>query len=351
MNSNNLSYVYFLLDPRQHPMSPFYVGIGHRENVLASNDENRYPRPYRGHYLLKDIDSIKSLNKNNSFKLNRIISIKEQKLEIPVYIVHNNLTIQQAKEFEIYYIKRFGRKGIDKNGTLTNVMPGGDGHDPLSYDFCIKSHEHSNEWFNSWMSDENKVNIWKKHLSESSLRNEQLTHRRSINMKKVSTIVWQNPDFVKNKSISISNKNYLNWQNSQYREEMTKILTDSANKPEKKLQSSRIMKTMVKHLWETSEDFKNKVSIGMHKKALQNNSDKTIIEHQQLCRLVTMYFNKHKEYPWQSEVFDKQHNLSLLPKLLNQYLNDKSWLINKLIKYDSDINMIENFLRKEGMIQ
>ncbi len=44
-----------------------------------------------------------------------------------VEFVHTNLTWEQAKKYEIKYIKKFGRKGLDKNGILVNKALGGEG--------------------------------------------------------------------------------------------------------------------------------------------------------------------------------------------------------------------------------
>ena len=345
------SYVYALLDPRLLPAVPFYIGIGHDRNLLAEHVYERYSRPFNGHFLMKSIQFIKKHNKNNSSKLNRITSIKENCLDVQVYILEEDLTSKEAKALEIKYIKRFGRKGIDKNGVLTNVMPGGDGHDRKSSKFCREAHPDSSNWATDWRKDEEKVQLWRRHLSESSREDEAKTHWRAKNAKNVGKTIWQDKDFRQRKSKSVSEINKRNWNDPNYRKKMCSKLRKFANTDERRKISANNLRSTVNKLWSNSKEFRDKVSERTKRKALMNNSDKTVIKRQQAFRLVSMYINKYKKYPWADCDFDIKRSPALLEKLYYLYINDKDWLEKRLNSLKESVDSLLKFLYSKGFMR
>lgn len=96
-------YVYALIDPRSN--LPFYVGKGKKEN-------NRHQDHFK--------ESKK--NNSNSHKVYKINYLKSLNLDIPVKILEDNILDENiAYQLETFYIKKYGRKNIDKNGILTNI--------------------------------------------------------------------------------------------------------------------------------------------------------------------------------------------------------------------------------------
>lgn len=342
------SYVYALLDPRILPLSPFYIGIGHDRKDYEEVLHKKYSRPYNGHFLLKTVDFIKRHNTNNSSKLNRIVSIKKFGLDVVVYILKEDLTAKEAKELEVQYISRFGRKGIDKNGTLTNVMPGGDGHDKESSAFCRKNYSGSEKWATDWRKDKEKVELWRKHLSESSKLDESLTHWRAKNAHNVGKTIWKNKEFAARKSKNVSDVNRENWKNNSYRSRMCKVLKEIANTEERRQISANNLRKTVNTLWKSSESFRKGVSERTRRKALINNSDNIIKQRQQSFRLISMYFNKYKKYPWVDETFNKKRSPALVAKLYNLYINDVDWFNNRIKKLHEQIEVVKFFLLREG---
>lgn len=346
----NKSYLYMLLNPIQLPLAPFYIGIGHDEHSSETDFIKRFPRPFKGHHLLKDVDVIKRLNNTNSFKLNTIIKIKEKGLKVNVVILFDNLTVSQAKQLEKIYIKRFGRKGIDTNGTLTNVMPGGDGHDKQSAKYCRQFHQESKFWATSWMKDKKKVVLWKKHISESSIKNEKIEHWRSKNMKNVTTKMWIDESFKRRHSKRLSEQNLKNWNDPIYRKTICESIKKNANTEYRKKISANNLRTTINKLWKESDNFRKQVSERTRIKALKNNSDATIKKRQQLFRLISMYYNKYNVYPWDDENFTCKKSPTLLTKLIETFITDQVWLISRLEKIGQTLQPIEAFLKKEGAL-
>ncbi len=100
----NIYYVYFLLDPTNFYL-PFYVGKG---------KENRWED-----HLFETIDT--TLNKRKFFKIEKIrCSGKEPK----VMFFAVDLTEDEAYNIEDEQILRFGRKGFEEGGILTNLCLG-----------------------------------------------------------------------------------------------------------------------------------------------------------------------------------------------------------------------------------
>lgn len=347
-NNEKNSYIYALLDPRILPISPFYIGIGHDRKIDEVDVSKKYSRPYNGHFLLKTIEFIKRHNTNNSSKLNKIVSIKKKKLEIIVFILKENLTSKEAKSLEIKYISRFGRKGIDKNGTLTNVMPGGDGHDKMSCIFCRQNNPNSDRWDTDWKKDEEKVKLWKQHLSESARLDESLTHRRAQHAYRVGKTIWKNKEFADRKSKNVSEINRKNWKDPNYRNRMRCILKETANTEKRKQVSANNLRKTVNHLWKTSESFRKDVSERTRRKALCNNADPLIMKRQQTFRLISMYYNKYKKYPWLDMEFNQKKNPTLLSKLYSLYIEDNDWLKQRINKLGETMKSVELFLSERG---
>ncbi|AXF41405.1 hypothetical protein SHAb15599_00039 [Acinetobacter phage SH-Ab 15599] len=99
-------YVYKLTVEDQE--LPFYIGKGqgnrayyHFKNDCFNNDSNRH-------------------------KVNTILKAKKEGKEILVEFVKHNLTEQEALQFEMELISRYGRRDIG-TGCLTNMTNGGDG--------------------------------------------------------------------------------------------------------------------------------------------------------------------------------------------------------------------------------
>ena len=102
-----MKYVYCLFDPRNE--LPFYVGMGGGNRCFSHLKET------------KD-------NTQNIRKYYKIQSIREDGFEPRVEIVKSNLTAQEAWDYEVELIAKYGRKDIDENGILMNISPGGEGN-------------------------------------------------------------------------------------------------------------------------------------------------------------------------------------------------------------------------------
>ena len=100
----NIFYVYLFLDPRNF-YQPFYVGKGKHKRA----------------------ESHLSSRRNNKFTNNIITAICETD-QLPV-IMYWSTDMEEAAALamECELIARFGRRGIDNNGILTNRTLGGDG--------------------------------------------------------------------------------------------------------------------------------------------------------------------------------------------------------------------------------
>lgn len=93
-------YVYQLVDPRNN--QPFYIGKG---------------KGRRAKTHLWEIPETR-----NVYKENKIASIRKDGLEPVIeYIAENIIDETLAYDIESTLIKKYGRKGYDKNGTLTNI--------------------------------------------------------------------------------------------------------------------------------------------------------------------------------------------------------------------------------------
>jgi hypothetical protein len=94
-------YVYELIDPRVN--LPFYVGKGKDKRV---------------YFHLSEQSRAKSENKK---KFNKIQKIKKEGYEPEIKIVEYFENENDAYDYEEKLIKKYGRKGYDKDGILTNI--------------------------------------------------------------------------------------------------------------------------------------------------------------------------------------------------------------------------------------
>jgi hypothetical protein len=93
-------YVYQLVDPRTN--QPFYIGKGTGRRART--------------HLWKVPET------RNKYKENKIANIRNDGLEpIIEYVAENIIDEELAYDIESMLIKKYGRKGYDKNGILTNV--------------------------------------------------------------------------------------------------------------------------------------------------------------------------------------------------------------------------------------
>jgi hypothetical protein len=93
-------YVYQLVDPRNN--QPFYIGKG---------------KGRRAKTHLWEVPETR-----NVYKENKIAKIREEGKEpIIEYLVSDIIDEALAYDIETTIIKKYGRKGYDKNGTLTNI--------------------------------------------------------------------------------------------------------------------------------------------------------------------------------------------------------------------------------------
>lgn len=97
---NIMYYVYQLVDPRT--AQPFYIGKG---------------KGRRAQTHLWEVPETR-----NKYKENKIASIREAGLEPVIeYIAENIIDERLAYDIESNMIHKYGRKGYDKNGILTNI--------------------------------------------------------------------------------------------------------------------------------------------------------------------------------------------------------------------------------------
>ena len=104
---SNRFYVYLLLDPRNYYI-PFYVGKGQGDR--AASHLTWY-----------------SNTQHNPHKSAKIQKIRDQGLEPAVLLWQTDLSETMAFDLEIKLISKFGRKGVDPFGVLTNITAGGQG--------------------------------------------------------------------------------------------------------------------------------------------------------------------------------------------------------------------------------
>jgi group I intron endonuclease len=98
--SNPGEYIY---DDIKFDYEPFYIGKGSEKRVITTISENR-----------------------NSFKKNKIESLKKNNLEIKFIKINEYLIEDDAFDFEVYLISKIGRRNLGM-GPLTNLTDGGEG--------------------------------------------------------------------------------------------------------------------------------------------------------------------------------------------------------------------------------
>lgn len=98
-------YVYMLTDPRKNDQ-PFYIGKGQGKRAFVHATENC---------------------KYNRFKNNIIDAIRKKGLEHGVIILREFTDEQEAFNFEIETIAKYGRRKLDEGGILANRTLGGEG--------------------------------------------------------------------------------------------------------------------------------------------------------------------------------------------------------------------------------
>lgn len=125
-NSNNF-YVYMLIDPRND--KPFYIGLSSQYKPNSKSIYRKYTR-LSSHFLTRSKDwwnKYKEEKKNLSHKENIIRYCVLHDIEIPVKIVAENISEEEAKKLEMNLIEKYGREYFE-NGCLTNISKGGDHH-------------------------------------------------------------------------------------------------------------------------------------------------------------------------------------------------------------------------------
>lgn len=127
-------YIYAYLDPRTN--LPFYIGKGKKSRKFnhlketADNTEN-----HRKHAVIQELK-----------ELNLVPTIIELESNI-----ENEL---MAYNREDYYILYYGRKGIDADGILTNIILGGAPPTPIWTDEKKKAHSNFNKTY--WTPERRK---------------------------------------------------------------------------------------------------------------------------------------------------------------------------------------------------
>lgn len=122
-------YVYAYIDPRTN--LPFYIGKGKGERKLDHLSENQSKKENREKFAI--IKELQSLN------LQPIITELESNIKSELL----------AYDREDFYILKYGRRGIDPNGILTNKTIGGK-HPPVPNWTDQRKQQHSRWNKNYW---------------------------------------------------------------------------------------------------------------------------------------------------------------------------------------------------------
>ena len=115
---------------------------------------------------------------------------------------------------------------------------------------------------------------WKTHYDIASDRHKNDSEYR-LKIAEGRIKFWNDNENKKKYSIAMSNKNKLNWTNKEYREQMTKTLSEVNKKyiaehPEKKIEFSKRLTNTLKKMWQTPE-----YKLKMHEKIIKGNKNHT----------------------------------------------------------------------------
>ena len=97
----NQFYVYGLYDPQTG--LPFYIGKGSGNRAISHLTDTKKAR-------------------ENPRRFNKINKLRSQGIEPEVRYLRENLSESEAFDYEEEQIRRYGRKGIEPDGVLTNLM-------------------------------------------------------------------------------------------------------------------------------------------------------------------------------------------------------------------------------------
>lgn len=128
--------VYFHINPLKNEV--FYVGIGSLKRAYDKGSRNRFWKALVSKY------------------------------GFIVDVVESGLSLEKAKEIEILYIKKIGRRNLNR-GTLVNLADGGEGKN---------GSKESDE------TKQKKSDYWKKYYEKNSSHNLGKKHTKEVNLKK-----------------------------------------------------------------------------------------------------------------------------------------------------------------------
>lgn len=138
MNSNEIYYVYKLIDPRIN--LPFYIGKGKNNRCMD--------------HLKETVDNTSNIN-----KFHRINEILNSGNNVHIEKIKENLDEESAYRLEEDMILYYGREGIEYNGILTNIC---NSSRPPSHKGRSKTEDHKQKISNAQKG---------KKLSEEHLKN------------------------------------------------------------------------------------------------------------------------------------------------------------------------------------
>lgn len=104
-----------------------------------------------------------------------------------VEIFKENLTKEIACSLEIEYIKLYGRRGYENNGTLVNISLGGE-YGAKGYKWDNERKEKYSKAMLNWMSDDENKENWK-HKQKLGLKNRKIDYskfKKGINGKPIN---------------------------------------------------------------------------------------------------------------------------------------------------------------------
>lgn len=185
--SNPGEYVY---DDIKFDYEPFYIGKGSEKRSITTISENR-----------------------NSFKRNKIESLKKNNLEVKFVKINEYLLEDDAFDFEVYLIAKIGRRDIGI-GPLTNLTDGGEGRKNL-----IVSEETKRKISKTKKSQ----NLSNKHTDETKI------HLSKINKGELNPFYDMNhtEEVKENQSLRVSGMNHPMFKKNHSEESKNKIRSSS----------------------------------------------------------------------------------------------------------------------------